>query len=232
MIKTRQLILIVMLVSGLFINSNIFGNEAKKVKVTSSSIEGKRDDLKHEHVIDGDMGTRWSSEFGDPQWIMLDFGKKVTINKVSLFWEGAFGKAYQIQVSNNAKKWDEVYSTTNGNGSDDEISFNPVSARYIRVYCTKRGLDWAGYSLYEFEVYNGKVSLTSSRKVSEVPGILKSPSFERGTGSWRKSGNARNIGRFSWHHYDGAFSYGIGNDEGPDNAYGEVFQEIPVISFL
>ena len=33
---------------------------------------------------------------------------------------------------------------------------------------------------------------------------------------------------YNWRHYEGKWSYGIGNDTGPDGAHGEVFQEIEV----
>ncbi len=228
MIKTKRLFLVGILISGLFISLNIFGEESKKLKVIASSMEQNDQDLKPENVIDGDMGTRWGSEFGAQQWIMIDLGEEERIQKVILYWENAYAKAYKIQVSNDSKNWNDIYSTTNGDGDEDEISFKSVKARYVRMYGTKRGIDWAGYSLFEFEVYGDKVVLTSPDGQPKITTVLKNPSFEKGKGHWEKSGNAKSIDRFNWHNYDGQFSYGIGNDEGPDNAYGEIYQEIKI----
>src|SRR5947209_14180207 len=51
------------------------------------------------NVADGNLSTRWSSAFGDPQWVYVDLGSTYKINEVVLNWEAAYGKAYQIQVS-------------------------------------------------------------------------------------------------------------------------------------
>ena len=102
-------------------------------------------------AVDGNPGTRWSSQFSDPQWIYVDLGSAQNISKVVLNWENAYGSAYEIQVSNDGTNWTGVYSTTSGDGGIDEI---PLSAngRYVRMYGTQRGTGW-GYSLWDFEVY-------------------------------------------------------------------------------
>src|SRR5690242_14902828 len=49
-------------------------------------------------AVAGDPGTRWSSAFGDPQWIQVDLGASATINQVQLAWETAYATAFQIQL--------------------------------------------------------------------------------------------------------------------------------------
>ena len=105
-----------------------------------------------EKAFDGRSDTRWSSQFSDAQWISVDLGSTQSISKVVLKWEAAYGKAYKIQVSGNASDWTDVYSTTNGDGGTDTITFSPVNARFVRMYGIQRGTDY-GYSLWEFEVY-------------------------------------------------------------------------------
>jgi hypothetical protein len=70
----------------------------------------------------------------------------VRIDEVLLNWETAYGKSYQIQVSNDASTWTNVYSTTTGDGGIDDISFAAVNARYVRMDGTLRGTVY-GYSL-------------------------------------------------------------------------------------
>ena len=41
----------------------------------------------HENAVDGDPGTRWASEFSDPEWIYVDLGESVEIGAVLLNWE-------------------------------------------------------------------------------------------------------------------------------------------------
>ncbi|MDH3646751.1 MAG: discoidin domain-containing protein, partial [Gammaproteobacteria bacterium] len=92
------------------------------------------------------------SQFSDPQWIYVDLGSVYAISRVVLKWESAFGKTYEIQVSDDAMSWTTVFTEPNGNGGVDDITFSPASGRYVRMYGTQRGTAW-GYSLFEFEVY-------------------------------------------------------------------------------
>lgn len=104
------------------------------------------------YAIDGDMGTRWSSEFRDPEWIRVTLCEEKVINHVILHWETAYGKYYQVQVSQDGETWYKVYSTENGDGEEDIITFAPITARHVRVCGFLRGTQW-GYSLKEFEVF-------------------------------------------------------------------------------
>ncbi|UCG47279.1 MAG: cellulase family glycosylhydrolase, partial [Phycisphaerales bacterium] len=83
------------------------------------------------NAVDGSTSTRWSSAFSDPQWIYVDLGEELTIHAVRLNWEAAYGSAYQIQISNNASDWTDVYSTSSGNGGIDDIDFADANARYV-----------------------------------------------------------------------------------------------------
>jgi beta-glucosidase len=126
------------------------GNLALNKTATSSSNESSL--LTPNYAVDGNTTTRWSSAFSDPQWIYVDLGSSKSINRVKLIWEAAYGKAYKIQVSNDASTWTDVYSTTTGAGGTVDIPFTATSARYVRMYGTTRGTTY-GYSLFEFEVY-------------------------------------------------------------------------------
>ena len=129
--------------------SNIAFNKV----VTASSIENLS--YKPENVVDGHLISRWSSEFSDPQWICIDLGNNFLVDRVKLFWEKAFARSYQIQVSTDGNEWTKVYSTEEGDGETDEIELEPVKTRYIRMYGLQRISDW-GYSLYEFQVFKSE----------------------------------------------------------------------------
>jgi beta-glucosidase len=101
-------------------------------------------------AVDGSLTTRWSSAFSDPQWLDVDLGATHTINQVVLYWENAYGKAFQIQTSNDNATWTTIFSTTTGTGGTQTLNVSG-SGRYIRVYGTVRGTGY-GYSLWEFQV--------------------------------------------------------------------------------
>src|SRR5258707_3538521 len=87
-------------------------------------------------AFDGNAGTRWSSAFADPQWIRVDLGATTSITRVTLTWEAAFGKAYQIQTSNDAVTWATIFTTTTGDGGTDDLTGLTGSGRYVRMYGT------------------------------------------------------------------------------------------------
>jgi hypothetical protein len=119
--------------------------------VLVSSVEC--DSFSGSNAVDGNHGTRWSSQFSDPQWISVDLGSTFQINEVVLNWERAAGKDYQIQVSTDGTTWTTLASVT-GNTTDGVHDYPGLSGtgRYVRVYGTAR-LTQYGYSLYDFIVY-------------------------------------------------------------------------------
>ncbi|MEV4510240.1 discoidin domain-containing protein [Dactylosporangium sp. NPDC049525] len=103
------------------------------------------------NATDGNTGTRWSSAFSDPQWLRVDLGATRTINRVTLNWEAAYARAFQIQTSNDGTNWTNIYSTTTGTGGVQNLTVSG-SGRYIRVNGTQRATQY-GYSLWEFQAF-------------------------------------------------------------------------------
>ncbi len=126
-------------------------NLALNKTATASSLENST--FPASNAVDGNTGTRWSSAFSDPQWLQVDLGSTQSICKVTLMWEAAYGKSYQIQTSNDATNWTTIYSTTTGPGGTENLNVSG-SGRYIRMYGTVRGTPY-GYSLWEFQVFGG-----------------------------------------------------------------------------
>jgi hypothetical protein len=126
-------------------------NLALNKAVTSSSVQATT--WPATAAVDGNVSSRWSSGWSDTEWIKVDLGSAKTINHVGLNWEAAYGKAYQIQTSTDGSTWTTVYNTTTGVGGAEDIRFNAVSARYVKMNGVKRATAW-GYSLFEFTVYN------------------------------------------------------------------------------
>jgi hypothetical protein len=124
-------------------------NLALNKTATASSLENAS--FTAADAVDGNLGTRWSSAFSDPQWLEVDLGSTQSICQVTLNWETAYGKAFQIQTSPDGSTWTSIYSTTTGTGGTQTLSVTG-SGRYIRMYGTARGTQY-GYSLWEFSVY-------------------------------------------------------------------------------
>jgi hypothetical protein len=103
-------------------------------------------------ITDGSSGSRWESEYSDPQWIYVDLGKKQKIESVVLKWEAAYAKEYELQVSNDANNWTTIYKQQNSKGGTETIKIKPISAQFVKLNCTSRATIF-GYSLFELEVY-------------------------------------------------------------------------------
>jgi hypothetical protein len=117
---------------------------------TASSVEGYP--WAAANAVDGNLGTRWSSAWSDPQWLEVDLGATYNIRKVVLDWEDpAYATAFQIQVSVNGTTWTDIYSTTTGTGGDQTLQVSGTG-RYVRMYGTHRATGY-GYSLWEFQVF-------------------------------------------------------------------------------
>ncbi|MBB5872518.1 hypothetical protein F4553_005952 [Allocatelliglobosispora scoriae] len=106
-----------------------------------------------DRAVDGSGTTRWASAEGsDPQWIRVDLGAVVAVNRVKLVWEEAYGSAYRLETSTDGTGWTTVKTVTGENGGTDDHTGLTATGRYLRVYGTARGTAY-GYSLWELEVY-------------------------------------------------------------------------------
>ncbi|MEU3466251.1 discoidin domain-containing protein [Streptomyces sp. NPDC006733] len=117
---------------------------------TASSQEG--DGLAAAAAVDGNAGTRWASQWREGEWLQVDLGASHDLSRVVLNWESAYGKSYDIQVSDTGTGgWRTIKSVTGGDGGTDDIAVSGTG-RYVRMQGVLRAGGY-GYSLWEFQVY-------------------------------------------------------------------------------
>jgi hypothetical protein len=190
-------------------------NAAQGRTATASSTEGA--DVGPANAVDGNAGTRWSSQFTDNQWIQVDLGASATICSVVLQWESAYGKAYQIQTSATGTAWTPIYNTTTGAGGTETLTVNGAG-RYVRMQGVTRGTGY-GYSLYEFKVFTGGTTPTtpatpSSPPPSDLPGNWTTVWNDDFTGAANSSPSAANwLLRTGTSYPGGAANWGTGEVE-------------------
>ncbi|MFL1380476.1 MULTISPECIES: discoidin domain-containing protein [unclassified Nocardiopsis] len=128
-------------------------NLAQGAPTTASSFQevGDGAPFPPSNATDGDPGTRWASDWSDPQWLQVDLGSSRSFHTVQVFWETAFARAYEVQVSEDGQNWTTLHAVTGGTGAVDTAEVDGTG-RYVRVLGTERGTPW-GYSLLEFGVY-------------------------------------------------------------------------------
>lgn len=104
------------------------------------------------NAFDGSTSTRWGSPRSDNQWIYVDLGGDCTITDLNILWEGAYGKTYQLQVSDDASSWTTVVDEKSGSSGWKYYKLaTPVTGRYVKMNGLTRGTTY-GFSIYEFQV--------------------------------------------------------------------------------
>ena len=140
----------------------------KQASITASAIQDERHPA--EHAFDNNMSTRWSSPFVDPSWLMIDLGEEREVGGLTIFWEAAYGSAYDILLSSDNKNWKNVFSTDDSDGKSDEIFFKKQKARYVKIFGRKRATGW-GYSIFEVKIIDPefipKISASTNKKKAD-----------------------------------------------------------------
>ena len=156
-------------------------NIALNKTAVASSLEGAQ--FPAAAAFDGDINTRWSSEYSDPQRIYVDLGKRYDLCTVVLHWEAAYGRDFKIQVSDDAINWQTMANFTGNNSTFNVIKLKGAG-RYVGMYGTARATPY-GYSLYELEVYGTPSVYSCAAPVGLVAGNIYENSV---TVNWQKNG--------------------------------------------
>ena len=130
-------------------------NLARGAKATSSSVETP--DFPPELAVDGDFGTRFSSEYVDPSWLLLDLGEEKTVGAAVVYFETACSADFTFDVSSDGKTFKEAGSVRGNTASGIEnpvtvLFSEPFRCRYVRFNGLSRATAW-GHSFYELELY-------------------------------------------------------------------------------
>ncbi len=126
-----------------------------KVTVSSTS-KGDDGEAGAEALVDGNLTTRWSSEYSSPQRITIELEKARSIAKIRLYWESAFATKYNILVSQDGEGWTPAHFFfrvgAKRDARIDTCDMKFVKAKHIMIELNERvNKEW-GYSLYEVEV--------------------------------------------------------------------------------
>ena len=126
----------------------VAGMARGEVGVSASSVYAP--EYVAQSAVDGDRETRWASEMGMPQWVQVDFGKKVVVGAMVIRWEAAYATEYQVQVSEDGQGWRTVYEKRDGKGGKEMIAGMKGEGRFWRVLCLKSGA-YGIASIWEIE---------------------------------------------------------------------------------
>lgn len=88
-----------------------------------------------EYAVDNNTSTRWQAKQSDQnEWLYVDLGKEADIDQVYLYWEAAYAKKYQIQVSNDEDNWTTIYTKGQAKGAHVNIAFTYEVTKFADGY--------------------------------------------------------------------------------------------------
>jgi hypothetical protein len=105
-------------------------------------------------LVDGDLATRWSSLYAEPQEVVVRLKDRIALGKIRLHWEAAAAGECSILASADGKVWKAIGAVTDMTPGPriDEIDAGSTPARFIKLELLKRVNPQWGFSLYEIEV--------------------------------------------------------------------------------
>ena len=83
------------------------------------------------------FNSAWQSATSGEEWVYVDLGAAASFDKINLFWINKATKG-SVQVSDDAKSWNNVADIPGGADKKDVIALNQtVKSRYIRLLLTE-----------------------------------------------------------------------------------------------
>jgi hypothetical protein len=131
------------------------------------------------NVVDSNQSTYWEGVNNSyPQWVQVDLGSSVSINKVVLKIPSAWGarnETLSVQGSTDNSTFTDIvgsatYAFASATANTVTITFTATSTRYVRIRVTANTA-WTAAQLSEVEVYGGSAPPPDTTAPS-VPGTL------------------------------------------------------------
>jgi hypothetical protein len=114
---------------------------------------GQKITLAAKYAVDGDMTTRWGSDFSDNQWLELFLQRTTKLRKIVIFWQDAFPKEYSVELSQDGMSWKKIHEDLDSKGGTSTIEFRRTDTKFVRINCIKRGTEW-GNSILEVQLFD------------------------------------------------------------------------------
>ncbi len=139
----------------------------------------ENDGLSASFAVDGDLSTRWGSQFHDNEWMTVDLGKPYKLAKAVIYWNNpAYATHYNIEtsLSEEEDRFCEIDRREGYVRTDEPVvhTFDAKPARYVRITGLKRSTGY-GTSIDEFQLYGTPaedstvgIDLTGSEQGQEI----------------------------------------------------------------
>ncbi len=133
------------------------------------------------NTLDGDLSTRWSAD-GDGQWISYNLKTEAEFNSIDIsFYKGDVRTtSFEVQISNDKKKWTTVYSGESAGKSTtmEKFTFGNSKAEALRLLCHGNS-DSSWNSINEVQLFStNNEPLLAQQKKAVDKSAAKKPAVE------------------------------------------------------
>ncbi len=104
-------------------------------------------------IFDGDASTSWmSGSIAEGQWLLIDFQQNREYGGLIIDWQqDDYAEAYEVQISDDGKNWQRVYSVDASNGGRDYVYLPDLESRFVRLDL-QRSSRGRGYGITAIEI--------------------------------------------------------------------------------
>lgn len=129
-----------------------------------SSVLNRSSEFSSKHMFDGRLDTCWNSDQGSPQFILMDFGKDVTVTDLHIMFQGGFsGADAVVQVGTSLDALETLASCLEIADSNDLQTFPLQMAngssgtfllqgRYVQITFPSSTDFYGRVTIYQLEV--------------------------------------------------------------------------------
>jgi hypothetical protein len=127
-------------------------------QLASANATSETEFMEAQRAIDGDLGTRWTSEkYVVPQWLELTWNTTQRLRGVRLAFENAYATDYAIETWNGTN-WISQVSITGNSELNRVYNFTEiVETNKLRIYVTGFSV-FDRVSIWELEAYSTEIS--------------------------------------------------------------------------
>lgn len=121
----------------------------KKGTIKSSAVKLAgvgSDAAKMAAMFDGNVTTSFELPRSTGEYTTVELASKTKIDRVKIDWTVGFSNSYDIEYSADGENWtvilpqtDAEHTVVDGGGSRDEVRFDAVEAKYLRIRTVQRG---------------------------------------------------------------------------------------------
>lgn len=128
--------------------------------IASSTHRGEYGESNQKALVDGDLSTRWSSDYSAPQELKIILEQPVDIHRIRIHWERACATKYLVSISPDGKKWRKAHLYLDLNAEPvpriDTIRMPGTPTCAIKIELMERVRNEWGFSIHEIEVFDQK----------------------------------------------------------------------------